>query len=84
MAHPLTCPESIDNCDSLDNCALLHSKPYPVLALGPITLPVGICIAVSQARHIEFLLGRDKKGTVSSFLHFCTEHVLWARECKKA
>lgn len=42
---------------SLDNCAFLHGEPYPVLALGPIALPVGVCIAICQAGHIELLLG---------------------------
>lgn len=45
----------------LDNGALFHGKPYPVLALGPITLPVGVCIAVCQAGHIELLLGRGRE-----------------------
>lgn len=46
---------------SLDNGALFHGKPHPVLALGSITLPVGVCIAVCQAGHIELLLGRDRE-----------------------
>lgn len=46
---------------SLDNGALFHGKPYPVLALGPITLPVGVCIAVCQAGHIELFLGRGRE-----------------------
>ena len=46
---------------SLDNGALLHGQPYPVLALGPIALPVGVCVAVCQAGHIELLLGRVER-----------------------
>lgn len=45
----------------LDNGALLHGKPYPVLALGPIALPVGIGIAVCQAGYVELLLGRGRE-----------------------
>lgn len=46
---------------SLDNGALFHGKPHPVLALGSIALPVGVCIAVCQAGYIELLLGRDRE-----------------------
>lgn len=51
LTHPV-----LPRAHSLDNCAFLHGKPYPVLALGPITLPVGIRIAICQAGHIELLL----------------------------
>lgn len=54
---------------SLHNGALFHGKPHPVLALGSIALPVGVCIAVCQAGHIELLLGRDR-GVESVFTPF--------------
>lgn len=54
-AHPV-----LLRAHSLDNGALFHGKPHPVLALGSIALPVGVCIAVCQAGHIELLLGRDR------------------------
>lgn len=47
---------------SLDNGALFHGKPHPMLTLGPITLPVGVCIAVCQAGHIELLLRRGREA----------------------
>lgn len=52
LTHPV-----LPSAYSLDNCALFHGKPYPVLTLGPIALPVGVCIAICQAGHIELLLG---------------------------
>lgn len=34
-----------------------------MLALGPVALPVGVCVAVGQARHIEvFLEGDESQG----------------------
>lgn len=46
---------------SLDNGAFLHVEPHPVLALGPVTLPVRVRMAVGQARHIEVLLEEGSK-----------------------
>lgn len=51
LTHPV-----MPRAYSLDNRAFLHGKPYPVLALGPIALPVGICITICQAGYIELLL----------------------------
>lgn len=65
---------------SLHNGALFHGKPYPVLALGPIALPVGVRIAVCQAGHIELLLGRGREVESVFTPTPCTGGVLWARE----
>lgn len=68
---------------SLDNGALFHGKPHPVLALRPITLPVGVCIAVCQAGHIELLLGRGRKVESVFTSTPCTGGVLWVRKHKR-
>lgn len=49
---------------SLDDGAFLHVEPHPVLALGPVTLPVRVSMAVGQTRHIEVFLeeGSEQKG----------------------
>lgn len=56
LTHPV-----VLRAHSLDNGALFHGQPYPVLALGPIALPVGVRVAVCQAGHIELLLGRVER-----------------------
>lgn len=49
---------------SLDDGAFLHVEPHPVLALGPVTLPVRVGMAVGQTRHVEVFLekGSEQKG----------------------
>lgn len=42
-----------------------------MLALGPIALPVGVCVAIRQAGHIELLLGSGQKGGVTFALGKC-------------
>lgn len=78
----LTCPVLL-GAHSLDNGALFHGKPYPVLALGPIALPVGVCVAVCQAGHIELLLERGEEVEAVFTPTPCTGGVLWAREHKR-
>lgn len=54
-----------------------------MLALGTITLPVGVCITVRQAGHIELLLGWGREVESVFTPLSALGGVLWAREHKK-